>query len=44
MEGILIILIALLIICFAGKSSHSGGTNIKDSPKTKRPDVHPAPQ
>jgi hypothetical protein len=45
MEGILIVLIALAIICFAGKSSHSGGgCNIKDAPKTKKPDIQPAPQ
>jgi hypothetical protein len=46
MEGILIVLIALAIICFAGRkvNNSGGGTNIKDAPKTKKPKIQPAPQ
>ena len=45
MEGILVVLIALIIIHFCGKTYNSGGgCNIKNKSKTKRPNVHTAPQ
>ena len=43
MEGILIILIALIIIHFCGKTYNSGGY-FKDVPKTKKRGCRPAPQ
>jgi hypothetical protein len=45
MEEILLILLILIILaCGHSRAKSSGGCNVKNSSKTKRPNVHPAPQ
>lgn len=45
MEGILLILLVLFVICFAGKFVRSGGgCNVKPKTNSKKPEIYPAPQ
>jgi hypothetical protein len=48
MEGILLILLILVLIAcgrkFSGAAGRRGSMIIKDVPKTKKPDIEPAPQ
>ena len=44
MEYLIIILLIVLILSKGSIQHKGGGCNIKDPPKSKRPDIIPAPQ
>jgi hypothetical protein len=44
MEGILLVLFVLIVICVGRTKSRSGGVIVKDMPKTPKPKIYPAPQ